>query len=253
MLNSIRLSILPVLAGVVVCGCATRPSDVPGAVEPGSVAKIEAMTRGGASSATGGSTTDQGQQMAVLPIRQWPEQRIPVVNSAEAIAIWFYPCKTQDGLAIRDGFWVHRIVKTFSWGLDDAMYQSSVPINVAADPGMVNTQQAVEQVRAIQVQQSFVDGITRSTLRSSSSTSPWTSAVEAVPRATGGGGQSSAPAQQRPAARSAPQTPRMAPTPAQQPAAMPAPPRDENAPIGDPNGPPGFSVPGGLPVVPGSK
>lgn len=137
-------------------GCSSRPApeDVPGNGKPGAIADVDAQR-----AANGTAGVHPPSNMVVLPITDWPSPEIPVVNPPKVISIWFYPIKSSDGLSWRSGFWAYRVVKEFSWGMEDAFYQRSTPVSVAVDPATAGTPQAEEKMRAVAVQQSFVDGL----------------------------------------------------------------------------------------------
>jgi hypothetical protein len=44
------------------------------------------------------------------------------------IHVWFFPTVSHDGYAFREGFWCHRVIRTFAWGAARAMAELSVPL-----------------------------------------------------------------------------------------------------------------------------
>ncbi len=160
---------------ILAAGCAsTRPEDVPGALPPGKPADIEA--------AAVGSAQDKPEQLLVLKHADEQPLDIPVTSGAQLIHIWFFPAKSQDGLSWRRGFWLSRVVRTFSWVEEDQMF-GSTPIREAMGPDVIDTGAAAEARAMIQVQQTFVDGISRS---ARAIQAPWstTSRPGAAPAAT---------------------------------------------------------------------
>jgi hypothetical protein len=115
--------LLAALAGVPL-GCQPRPEDAPETHEPGPVRAVDAGALPGASASAAG-----GQAPHVVPIRDWIRPAIPLIEPPEVISIWFFPRKSLDGLAYREGFWCHRVIRTFSWGKERAMIEGGVDLN----------------------------------------------------------------------------------------------------------------------------
>lgn len=97
---------------------------------------------------------------------------VPELNGPQAIHIWFFPTKTQDGLAWRQGFWVSRVVKTFSFAEEDSMY-TGAPLKDIGAGAARSSAEAADLRQQIMAQQSFVDGIQR---RMGSGIVPWSEA-----------------------------------------------------------------------------
>jgi hypothetical protein len=81
-------------------GCQPRPEDAPETHEPGPVAAVDAGALPGVS-----ANQPLGQAPHVVPIRDWIRPAIPLIEPPEVISIWFFPRKSLDGLAYREGFW----------------------------------------------------------------------------------------------------------------------------------------------------
>jgi hypothetical protein len=78
----------------------------------GSIEQVAARTSGG----------DNGiGQIAVVPLTEWARPTVPVVEPSEVGSMWMFPMTSRDGLARRDGFWIHIIIKQFRWGEERAM------------------------------------------------------------------------------------------------------------------------------------
>ncbi len=136
-------------------GCSRGPNwrDETGSVAPGATADVYARSR-----STGGDYADRADQMVVLSRNDQDELDPPELGAPQGIHIWFFPTKTQDGLAWRKGFFVTRVTKTFSFSEEDEMY-AATPLLAAGAGDAVNPEQIQAMQAQIQVQQSFVDGI----------------------------------------------------------------------------------------------
>lgn len=152
----VDLPYLAILAvGLSLAGCSRGPDwrEEPGSVAPGPVPEVYSRSLG-----TAGDHGDRVDQTVLLKRTDQDELEPPEIGGASAIHIWFFPTKTQDGLAWRKGFWVTRIVKTFSFTEEDEMFASTPLLAIGAgdavDPSRTQAVQA-----QIQAQQSFVDGI----------------------------------------------------------------------------------------------
>jgi len=167
-----RADRLLLLACVLACaaGCAsTRPEDIPGALTPGKPADIDSTPVSAGQS--------KAEQLVILNKADEQPLDIPVTSGAQLIHIWFFPMKSQDGLSWRRGFWLSRVVRTFSWVEENQMY-GSTPIREAMGPDVIETGTAAEARAMIQVQQTFVDGITRT---SQGARTPWSTGTKGGP------------------------------------------------------------------------
>lgn len=126
---STRISPIATLALVVSIiiggGCSReRPEDV---LETGPSASVTNVDDGQA------GTTAGMQDLRVLPVTDWPKPDVPLVRGPDVISIWIYPRASADGLTYREGVWVHRILRTFTWGMD-LMKRDSLRLVDATNP-----------------------------------------------------------------------------------------------------------------------
>jgi hypothetical protein len=108
---------------------------------------------------------DLAGNLRVLPVRTWVKPSRPILDDAETISIWFYPSESRDKLTIREGFWAHRIVKSYRWawsritGESAPMEQGTAgdgsPMRVQAPHGPTADRQIIEP------QAGFLGGMSR--------------------------------------------------------------------------------------------
>jgi len=108
-------------------GCHPRPEDAEGAGKAGSVRQVDL---GGITSAN--HAIEGKDAPRVIPVRDWVKPAVPLIEPPQVISIWFYPRKSLDGLAYREGFWCHRVVRAFAWGQERAMHEQGVNLNTGA-------------------------------------------------------------------------------------------------------------------------
>ena len=111
-------------------GCSQRDK-VPGTVTSGPIEEVDAR-----SSASGNgidATASLLQEVGVVPLADTVRPTIPVIKPPQIITFWVYPRKSKDGLAFREGFYIHAVTRPFSWGIDDAMREDRVTLG-----GMLN-------------------------------------------------------------------------------------------------------------------
>ena len=113
------ISAAPVLA--IFAGCSS-PAPVRGDLQSGSVASVDAQ------SASGGNAGSLLQQTGVVPVTGNVRPEIPIIEPPKMITFWVYPRKSLNGLAWRQGVFIHAVTEPFRWGLDATMREERVPL-----------------------------------------------------------------------------------------------------------------------------
>jgi hypothetical protein len=97
------LYILP-LVTVVLGGCSSPTrDDVPGTVPYGSVEQVAQRT-------SGQGEINTIDRLGVLPLAEWPKPKIPEDEAIRKSSWWLAEQVSRDGLAKRDGVWLHIFV-----------------------------------------------------------------------------------------------------------------------------------------------
>ncbi len=144
------------LAALLAGACQPRPEDAAGTHEPGPVRLVDAGALPGV-----GADPGAGAAPHVVPIRDWIRPAIPLIEPPEVISIWFFPRKSLDGLSYREGFWCHRVIRTFSWGKERAMVEGGVDLDGRNANDRLRVT-AGEQV-GLEAQPWFIDALTSAT------------------------------------------------------------------------------------------
>jgi hypothetical protein len=111
------------LLAAALCGCQPLPQDASRTYPPGRASDVaQGPSQGDADGRAGFSTP------RVMAWRDFPRGSMPVIEPPEVIHIWFFPAISGDGAAFREGFWCHRVTRTFAWGAARAMREESVPL-----------------------------------------------------------------------------------------------------------------------------
>ena len=118
------LSLLGCLVALMLSGCSDR-QDIPGSVESGNLDEITNRAEGGSLGSV--------KKMSVIPVSGWVKPTIPVVKGPTVASTWVYPKETRDGYSIRDGYWIHTVVKSFSFGMTDAMEGDSIDLKTLSN------------------------------------------------------------------------------------------------------------------------
>lgn len=106
------------LLGVVACS-GPRPEDVPGVVESGPIDTVAARAVSGAPD----PATRLAQTIGVVPLTARAPKTIPLTRPPEVISFYNFPRTSTDGLSYREGFYIHAVIREFSWGMDEVMHQ----------------------------------------------------------------------------------------------------------------------------------
>ncbi len=165
--------LLPALA--LLAGCGTQRDEVPGNVRPGSIEEVTGRVDGFGNGSADGRGGGQLEQIGVVPITGNVKPVIPLVKPPEVISFYVFPRKSRDGMSFRDGVWIHRVIRPFAWGVDEAMRNDRLKLssltNLRLDD---NGQLVIDQEKTIEPPTSDVQG-----LRDMAQHLPW--------RATDGG------------------------------------------------------------------
>lgn len=158
---------LALAAACALCaGCHPRPEDAPETHAAGPVRQVDAGALPAAGAAAGEAPAPQ-----VVPIRDWIRPAIPLIEPPEVISIWFFPRKSLDGLAYREGFWCHRVIRSFSWGRERAMVEGGVGLDGL--PGGGRLRPTTGEESGLEAQPWFVDAL------ASATAAPWVEVVRA--------------------------------------------------------------------------
>lgn len=172
-LLALTIAILAMLSA----GCASiRPEDAKGYKEAGPVSSVDVA--GG----RGGNAVMPDVRR--LPITDWARPDIPLVYGPEVISVWIYPRPSRDGFIYREGVWAHMILKTFSWGMEQAK-RESLPLNQAGDmSGRPLSVPVSDRSSTFTLPKSFEDGWKDfGSRRSQPAVNPWTQAPSASDKA----------------------------------------------------------------------
>ncbi len=118
---------IAVLAVLLLAGCGEDPARVPGTVRPGS---IEAVTN---EIAGGGDGAGPLAGIGVTPIASSIPPTIPLITPPQAILFYVFPRVSADGLAWRNGVWIARVIKSFGWGVQEAMDEDRLRLSSLTD------------------------------------------------------------------------------------------------------------------------
>lgn len=122
------LLVFPLVAAFV-AGCGSQRDEVPGNIESGS---IEAVTNrvDGFGNGRGDAMIDE---IGVVPVIGQVKPTIPLVHPPEVVSFYVFPRKSRDGMSFRDGVWIHRVVRQFTWGIDEAMRKDRLKLSSLAN------------------------------------------------------------------------------------------------------------------------
>jgi len=125
-----RLAQMRLLGGTIgvlwiLAGCDPRPDEVPESVPPGSIDSVtQEVAAGGGSS----RATPAIDELGVVPF-QPPRPVMPLVTPPHVILFYCFPRVSRDGLAWRNGVWIARVIRPFSWGVDDALHDDALRLS----------------------------------------------------------------------------------------------------------------------------
>jgi hypothetical protein len=135
-------------------GCGSQRDQVPGNIRSGSIEDVTNRMEGG------GANSERLQEMGIIPVTGHVKPVIPLVKPPEVISFYVFPRKSRDGLSFRDGVWIHRVIKPFSWGVDDAMHEDRLKLsslmNLRID---AQGQLVVDQAKTLEPDESDVQGM----------------------------------------------------------------------------------------------
>ncbi|HEX3134003.1 MAG TPA: hypothetical protein VHX44_10535 [Planctomycetota bacterium] len=109
---------------LLLAGCSGERDQVPGNIESGSIQDVTDRIDG-FGSGPGHSLSEIG----VIPITGNVKPVIPLIKPPEVVSFYVFPRKSRDGRSMRDGFYIHRVIKDFSWGVDDAMHNDRLKLS----------------------------------------------------------------------------------------------------------------------------
>ncbi len=155
-MRHLTLSVAAICAAFLLAGCSTpRPEDAQGTGNPG---PVDSVAGGGVPGAA--TSSNQLDTLRVLPIRDWAQPSRPILDGAQTITIWFYPRISRDRLSLREGFWMHRMVRSYRWAMERAM-EAAAPLEQGSAAGTstmrVGTLPSDRVI--IEPQQSFLRGM----------------------------------------------------------------------------------------------
>jgi len=140
------LLLLPLIA-VILAGCGSQRDEVPGNIQSGS---IESVTNrvDGFGDGRGDAMIDE---IGVVPVIGQVKPTIPLVHPPEVVSFYVFPRKSRDGLSFRDGVWIHRVVRQFAWGVDEAMRKDRLKLSSLANLRLDdNGQLVVDQAKTLE-------------------------------------------------------------------------------------------------------
>jgi hypothetical protein len=157
-----------------IAGCSTERDEVPGNVRPGSIEEVtrevDGYGRGSAEGMSQGSA--EGQQLreiGVIPVTGNVKPVIPLITPPEVILFYVFPRKSRDGLSWRNGVWIARVTKTFSWGVDEAMNQDRLKLSSLTNMRLdEHGQLVVDQEKSLEPNPHDIDA-----MRDMASQLPW--------------------------------------------------------------------------------
>lgn len=147
-----------VILEAVAAGCQPLPQDASRTYPPGRASDVaQGVT------ASGTVAGDALQAPRVLASSDLPAGIVPLVEPAEVVHIWFFPTVSRDGYAFREGFWCHRVIRTFAWGAARAQVERSVPLAGVENPddegGLGGNAFAGDGHGRIEPQAAFLDSV----------------------------------------------------------------------------------------------
>jgi hypothetical protein len=119
-----RITVSLIILALFMSGCSDR-QNVPGSLESGNLDDITNRAESGSLESIKG--------MSVIPIAGWVKPTIPVVKGPTVASTWVFPRESRDGYSIRDGYWIHTVVKPFSFGVTDAMQGDSLDLKTLSN------------------------------------------------------------------------------------------------------------------------
>jgi hypothetical protein len=171
MRTALLTCVLPVIA--LLAGCGTQRDEVPGNVRPGSIEEVTGRVDGFGD----GHGAGQLGEIGVVPITGSVKPVIPLIKPPEVISFYVFPRKSRDGMSFRDGVWIHRVVRPFAWGVDEAMRNDRLKLssltNLRLDD---NGQLVIDQDKSIEPPSADVQG-----LRDMAQRLPWREAEGGQP------------------------------------------------------------------------
>jgi hypothetical protein len=143
----VRPPILVMVLAVVLAGCTPQRDEVPGNIRPGSIEEVTNRVDGfGAGRGDG-----RLEEMGVVPVVGHVKPTIPLVHPPEVISFYVFPRKSRDGMSFRDGVWIHRVIRAFAWGVDEAMRNDRLKLSSLANLRLdEHGQLVVDQAKSIE-------------------------------------------------------------------------------------------------------